>query len=102
MRGKEIYNAYCMSCHQEQGEGIEGLYPPLAKSEYLIADKNRSILQVVKGASGEMTVNGKVYNMEMTGFDLSTEETSDVLNYIRNSFGNKGDAVTPAEVAKLK
>ena len=102
VRGKEIYNAYCMSCHQEQGEGIEGLYPPLAKSDYLMADKNRSILQVVKGASGEMTVNGKVYNMEMTGFDLSSEETSDVLNYIRNSFGNKGDAVTPAEVAKLK
>lgn len=101
-RGKEIYNTYCMSCHQELGEGIEGIYPPLAKSDYLMADKNRSIIQVLKGASGEMTVNGKVYNLEMIGFDLSAEETSDVLNYIRNSFGNKGDAVTPAEVAKLK
>ncbi len=102
VRGKEIYNTYCMSCHQELGEGIDGLYPPLAKSDYLMADKNRSIIQVLKGVSGEMTVNGKVYNMEMTGFDLSAEETSDVLNYIRNSFGNKGDAVTPAEVTKLK
>jgi nitrite reductase (NO-forming) len=102
VRGKEIYNTYCMSCHQELGEGIEGLYPPLAKSDYLMADKNRSILQVLKGATGEMTVNGKVYNMEMTGFDLSVEETSDVLNYIRNSFGNKGDAITPAEITKLK
>lgn len=102
VRGKEIYNTYCMSCHQELGEGIDGLYPPLAKSDYLMADKNRSIIQVLKGVSGEMTVNGKVYNMEMTGFDLSAEETSDVLNYIRNSFGNKGDAVTPVEVTKLK
>ena len=101
-RGKEIYLTYCMSCHQEQGEGIDGLYPPVAKSDYLMADKSRSIIQVLKGVSGEMTVNGKVYNMEMTGFDLSAEETSDVLNYIRNSFGNKGDAVTPAEVTKLK
>jgi mono/diheme cytochrome c family protein len=102
VRGKEIYNTYCMSCHQELGEGIDGLYPPIAKSDYLMADKNRSIIQVLQGASGEMTVNGKVYNMEMTGFDLSAEETSDVLNYIRNSFGNKGEAVLPAEVTKLK
>lgn len=101
-RGKDVYNTYCMSCHQEQGEGIEDLYPPLAKSDYLMADKNRSILQVVNGASGEMKVNGKMYNADMTGFDLSAEETSDVLNYIRNSFGNKGDAVTPEQVKALK
>ncbi len=102
VRGKEIYSTYCMSCHQEQGEGIDGLYPPVAKSDYLMADKNRSIIQVLYGASGEMTVNGKVYTMEMMGIDLSAEETSDVLNYIRNSFGNKGAAVTPSEVTKLK
>lgn len=101
-RGKEVYNTYCMSCHLEQGEGIEGLYPPLALSDYLMADKNRSILQVINGATGEMTVNGKVYNTEMIAIDLSPEETSDVLNYIRNSFGNKGDAVTPDEVKALK
>ena len=91
-----------MSCHQEQGEGIDGLYPPVAKSDYLMADKNRSIIQVLNGASGEMTVNGKVYNTEMMGIDLSAEETSDVLNYIRNSFGNKGEAITPSEVTKHK
>lgn len=102
VRGKEIYSTYCMSCHQEQGEGIDGLYPPVAKSDYLMADKNRSIIQVLYGASGEMTVNGKVYNMEMMGIELAAEETSDVLNYIRNSFGNKGAAVTPSEVTKLK
>lgn len=102
VRGKEIYSTYCMSCHQEQGEGIDGLYPPVAKSDYLMADKNRSIMQVLNGASGEMTVNGKVYNIEMMGIDLSADETSDVLNYIRNSFGNKGEAVTPSEVTKFK
>lgn len=101
-RGKEVYTTYCMSCHQEQGEGIEDLYPPLAKSDYLMADKKRSILQVLKGATGEMKVNGKLYNSDMIGFDLSPEEASDVLNYIRNSFGNKGDAITPAEVKTSK
>ncbi len=101
-RGKDIYTTYCMSCHQEQGEGIEDIYPPLSKSDYLMANINRSIIQVLNGVSGEMKVNGKMYNTEMTGFDLSPEEASDVLNYIRNSFGNKGEAVTPVMVTALK
>lgn len=97
-RGKETYLAYCISCHMEQGEGMEGVYPPLAKSDYLMADKKRSMQQVLYGITGEIKVKGKIYNMDMTGFDLTDEEVSDVLNYVRNSFGNKGDAVTPAEV----
>lgn len=98
-RGKDVYTAQCMSCHMEQGEGIEGVYPPLAKSDYLAADKKRSIDQVLHGLTGEIKVNGKTYDGVMTGFDaLSDMEVSDVLNYIRNSFGNKGAAVTPDEV----
>jgi mono/diheme cytochrome c family protein len=97
-RGKEVYTSYCITCHQEQGEGIDETFPPLAKSDYLMTDKKRSILQVLKGANGEMKVNGKIYNGEMTGFDLTDQEVSDVLNYIRNSFGNKGDAIKPEDV----
>ena len=102
VRGKDVYTTYCMSCHQEQGEGIEDIYPPLSKSDYLMADINRSIIQVLKGVNEEMKVNGKTYATEMVGLDLSSEETSDVLNYIRNSFGNKGEAVTPTMVTSLK
>lgn len=97
-RGKELYIAQCMSCHMENGEGIEDLYPPLAKSDYLMADKARSIDNVIHGLSGEIVVNGNTYNMDMTSFDLSDQEVSDVLNYIRNSWGNKGKPVTPDEV----
>ncbi|HCW07355.1 MAG TPA: cytochrome c, partial [Cytophagales bacterium] len=93
-RGKDIYIAQCLTCHLEQGEGIEDLYPPLAKADYLMADKKRSIQQVLYGAKGEMKVNGKTYNSEMSAFELSDEQASDVLNYIRNSFGNKGSAIT--------
>lgn len=98
-RGKDIYIANCLTCHLDQGEGIEDLYPPLAKADYLMADKKRSILQVLYGAKGEMKVNGKTYNTEMVGIDLTDQQTSDVLNYIRNSFGNKGAAITPEEVS---
>jgi mono/diheme cytochrome c family protein len=103
-RGKEVYASYCITCHMENGEGIESVFPPLAKSDYLMADRKRSIVQVLKGASGEMKVNGVVYNGEMAGFSLSDEEVSDVVNYIRNSFGNKdkGGPVKPADVAAVR
>jgi len=97
-RGKDIYITNCLTCHLDQGEGIEDVYPPLAKADYLMADKKRSIQQVLYGAKGEMKVNGKIYSTEMVGIDLSDQQASDVLNYIRNSFGNKGSAVTPEEV----
>lgn len=97
-RGKEVYNTSCITCHMEKGEGIEAVFPPLAKSDYLMADKDRSIKQILEGVSGEMTVNGKTYNGDMPAVDLTDEQVSDVLNYVRNSWGNKGAAVTPNEV----
>ncbi len=97
-RGQEIYNINCIACHMEKGEGLEGVYPPLAKSDYLMADRKRSIIQILKGVKGPMTVNRVDYDGEMNAFDLSDSEVSDVLNYVRNSFGNKGGAVLPAEV----
>ena len=98
VRGKDVYTAQCITCHMEQGEGLEGVYPPVAKSDYLMADKKRSIEQVLYGLTGEIKVKGITYDGVMTGYDLTDQEVSDVLNYIRNSFGNKGVAVTPEEV----
>jgi len=97
-RGQQIYTANCVTCHMAKGEGIEGVYPPLAKSDYLMANKKRAIQQIIEGANGEMKVNGVTYNGFMMGFDLSDHEVSDVLNYIRNSWGNKGEMVKPSEV----
>ena len=102
-RGADVYAAQCLSCHMDSGQGLENVYPPLAKADYLMKDKKRSIDQVLHGVSGEMKVNGVVYNGEMQGFEtLSDEEVSDVLNYIRNSWGNKGEAVRPDEVKSLR
>ncbi len=97
-RGKEIYLRNCVSCHMDEGEGLEGIFPPLAKSDYMLSNKKRAIQQTLYGANIEMTVNGKVYNGEMNGFDITDEEMSDLMNYIFNSFGNKGGIITPAEV----
>lgn len=97
-RGKEIYQRNCVSCHMPEGEGLEGIFPPLAQSDYMLENKKRAIQQTLYGVSGEMTVNGKKYNGEMNGFDLTDEQASDLMNYIFNSFGNKGGVIPPAEV----
>ena len=98
-RGKAIYSTQCVTCHQEQGEGMKDIYPPLAKSDYLMANKARAIGMVVNGAQGPITVNGAKYDNEMLSTDLTDQQVSDVLNYVRNSWGNKGAAVKPEEVA---
>jgi mono/diheme cytochrome c family protein len=78
-------------------------FPPLAKSDFLMADKNRSIGVVVKGLAGPITVNGSSFNAVMPALaHLSDAEVANVLTYVRNSFGNKGAAVRPAEVAAVR
>lgn len=95
--GESVYKRTCITCHQAMGQGIPDLYPPLAKSDFL-ADKEKVILQVLKGHSGEMTVNGKKYNNTMPPQQLNDQETADVLTYVYSSFGNSGGAVTADEV----
>lgn len=102
-RGKATFQGTCSTCHMAEGQGLAGVFPPLAKSDYLMADKERSIHTVLAGLSGEITVNGQKYNNVMPGWAYLTDrEIANVLTFVRNSFGNKGDAVTAAEVAKVR
>ncbi len=96
--GKKLYNQQCAVCHQDNGKGIEGTYPPLANSDYMKADRKRAIEQVVNGSSGKMVVNGVAYDAIMPPQALSTQQAKDVLNYIFNSWGNSADEFTEEEV----
>jgi mono/diheme cytochrome c family protein len=98
-RGKTVYTTTCITCHRDAGQGIPEVYPPLAKSDYLMANKTRSIGIVVNGLSGPITVNHAKFDAEMVPVDLTDEQVSDVLNFVRNSWGNKGAVVKAAEVA---
>jgi len=103
VRGEKLYATNCQSCHMANGQGVASVFPPLAKSDYLMKDKVRSIKQILYGAQGEMVVNGKTYNGQMMAYDmLSDQEIADILNYIRNTWGNKGEIVKPEEVAKVR
>ena len=94
----------CFVCHQAEGQGIPGQIPPIAKSDYRDKlSKEEEIRGVLFGRSGEMTVNGKKYNGIMTPLNyLSDSQIANVLTYVRNSWGNTGDAVSAEEVAKVR
>lgn len=95
--GKDVYNRTCVACHQPNGQGLPGSFPPLAKSDY-ISNKENTIRQVLKGSSGEITVNGNKYNNTMPAQMLSDDEIAAVLTYVYGNFGNNGGTVTPDEV----
>lgn len=98
-RGQEVYNTTCLACHRSRGQGLEGVYPPLAKSDFLVNNPKRSIDIVLYGLNGEITVNGKKYNLDMPAQShLSDQQVTDVLNFVRNSWGNKGRAISVAQV----
>ena len=100
--GKQIYGQTCIACHQAEGQGIEGAFPPLAKSDYLNADVDRAIDIVLHGKTGEITVNGQKYNSVMTRQSLSAEEIANVMTYVYNSWGNNKTVVTPQRVKNVK
>ena len=96
--GERVYKQICFACHQADGQGIPSAFPPLAKSDFLMADKKRSIEIVTKGLTGKITVNGKEFNSVMPAVKLTDDEVANVLTYVRNAFGNSGEMVTAAEV----
>jgi mono/diheme cytochrome c family protein len=100
-RGKKVYAFNCQTCHGDAGLGEPTIFPPLAKSDYLMQNRARAIRQVLYGARGSMVVNGQTYTGEMAAFgDLTNAQIADVLNYIRNSWGNQDpQIITPQEVS---
>ncbi len=88
--GPVIYKRTCNTCHQADGKGMQGAYPPLASSDYLLADKFRAIRQVLKGSTNKITVNGTDFNGVMPPQPLNDSEIANVLTYVYHSFGNNG------------
>jgi len=100
-KGELIYKAKCIVCHQANGMGIEGTYPPLAGSSFLV-NTDRIISTVLFGNTEKLVVNGLSYNTQMPPLDLSDEETTYVLNYILNNWGNSYPPVTLKQVIALR
>ena len=98
-RGSEIYEDFCVTCHKGNGEGVAHTYPPLAKSDFLMSNREKSIRGIKYGQQGELVVNGVTYNNAMDPLGLEDDEIADVMNFILNSWGNSSDdMVTDEEV----
>ncbi len=101
--GKVLYQGTCSTCHQVNGIGIKGVFPPLAKSDYLNADPDRAIQIVINGLTGPINVNGEPYNSVMPPMSqLNDDEIANILTYVYSTWGNKGADVTKAQVAKVR
>lgn len=102
-RGKKVYTQYCVSCHQADGGGVPGLNPPLEKISYVLGSKSKLISVLLKGMNSHEEIDGETYSNSMPPFPfLTDQQISDVLTYIRNSFGNKATAITPGDVKSIR
>ncbi|MBC5768144.1 copper-containing nitrite reductase [Ramlibacter albus] len=96
--GQQLFAGTCSVCHQANGAGMPGVFPPLAKSDFLDNVK-KSIDVVLNGLSGKVTVNGTEYNSVMPPMNqLNDDEVANIMTYILNSWGNKGGSVSAADV----
>src|SRR5579872_6760935 len=100
--GRRLFTSVCAACHQPTGRGLPNVFPPLAGSDFLNADKNRAVKTVINGRQGEIIVNGMKFNNSMPKFPLSDDDIANVLTFVYSSFGNAGLEVNPEEVKVLR
>jgi mono/diheme cytochrome c family protein len=106
LSGEKIFAGRCASCHQANGLGIEGQFPPLANSEWVAADPAVITSIILKGLKGEIVVNGKTYGtsaaVNMAAVPISDREISNVSTYVRQAWGNTSSEVTEDFVTQLR
>ncbi|HEY1141265.1 MAG TPA: copper-containing nitrite reductase [Lysobacter sp.] len=101
--GQALFAGTCSTCHQANGEGLQGVFPPLAKSSVLANDPKSIVDIMLHGLSGPVTVNGHEYNSMMPPMtQLTDDEVANIGTYVLNSWSNPGGRIDKAEVAKRR
>jgi len=101
--GRELFAGTCSVCHQANGAGLPGVFPPLAKSDFIAQDPKRAIGVVLHGLSGKVKVNGKDYDSVMPPMNqLNDDEVANILTYVLNSWDNPGGSFSAEEVKKAR
>jgi putative membrane-bound dehydrogenase-like protein len=107
--GAEMYTMACLACHQPEGKGLPGVYPPLEGSEWVSAtDPSKLIKIVLHGLSGPIKVSGQTYGNQpgavpmpaMSG--LNDQQIADVLTFVRETYGQNADPITADEVKEIR
>lgn len=103
LAGQSLFAGTCSVCHQSGGTGMPGVFPPLAKSDFLAADPKRAINILLHGLNGKVTVNGTTYDSVMPPMtQFNDDEVANILTYVLNSWGNPGGRILADEVKKAR
>jgi nitrite reductase (NO-forming) len=101
--GKTLFQGTCSTCHQVDGRGLPNVFPPLAGSDFLNADKKRAMGIVLNGLTGPVTVNGQTFNSVMPPMSqLNDDEIANILTYVLSQWGNSGGRITTQEVTAVR
>jgi mono/diheme cytochrome c family protein len=108
--GKRQFQMACITCHQANGRGVPGAFPPLAGSEWANGSEDRAIRIVLHGLGGEVKVGATAFNGAMpsfgkvpgSGYNWRDDQIAAVLTYIRQEWGNQAGPVTPEQVAAIR
>ncbi len=101
--GKAVYDQSCVTCHMSRGEGLPGVFPPLAQSDYFKKAPDKQLVHIVtQGLTGEIVVNGATFNSVMPPQTLTDQETADVLNYVSVQFNGGKPRLTAAKIQALR
>jgi len=102
-KGKKVYEQYCLTCHQVDGNGVPMMNPPLVKTKWVLGNKKQLIGIVLKGFNDEIEIDGQSFSNPMPSqAHLTDQEIADVLTFVRNSFGNKASAVATNDVKAVR
>jgi len=102
-RGAAVYARTCIACHQPTGMGLPPVFPPIANAPIVVGNPELPIKFILQGLMGPITVNGTTYNSMMPPVAGVTDaDVADVLTYVRQSFGNKGNPVSADQVKAVR
>ena len=107
--GEEVYTMACLACHQPEGKGLPGVYPPLRGSEWVSASDPSNLIKVVlHGLSGPIKVAGQNYGNQLGAVPmpamggLSDQQIADVLTFVRESYGEKAAPIRAEDVRTIR
>lgn len=104
--GARLYAQQCISCHQANGQGLAGNFPPLVESEWVVGEKSEELLPriLLYGLNGAVRVRGLEYNGQMPAFGAMWRDAqiAAVATHVRSTWGNAAPPITAEKVAEIR
>ena len=102
-RGAAVYARTCIACHQPTGKGLPPVFPSISETPIVVSNPELPIKFILHGLMGPITVGGMTFNSMMPPVPgVNDQDIADVLTYVRQSFGNKGNPVSADQVKAVR